>query len=382
MSTKLGAHVTGPNRNGYGPFCEAGPAMVLAVNEGGALVEARGKSGGVTTTIFRDTSIYKEFPPLAEWTENEAKLAAAYWWPAIRDKWAQNPADYYCMTNEQGGNDAHSYRVAIAYERRIMQLANAEGYKVCVLNLATGSPGSMTMWEGVCLPFIFEAHQAGNIYGRHAYGPNGLLVPLGGNTARPLVELAHLREFEGRLAITELGFDTGYGFVGIEHFIRQAIAYDNIAMSYPDMVGFALWELGNTEFEANWQDALPGITSYLHSVPAPAPLPPPIVEPEPPPPPPIGDPDFKSVLDRAVWNEHILRGIRFNPDAALQKVIRAGCRYGIPIREIAVQYAGKTYMAQTRQDLVTNELRLFYWTPEGGVVDGGPVMPPDLSGDE
>ncbi len=296
--TKLGAHV-GKDRNGYGPFCEAGPALVVCLDEGGAAVEAKEKSGGLTTTIFRDTSIYLEFPQLAEWTEAEATRAAGLWWFALRAKWLQNPADYYTITNEQGGggDDPHAYRVLIAYERRIMQLANAAGYKVCVLNLATGSPGDLGMWADVCLPFIREACEAGNIYGRHAYGSPDIM-PLDGNTARPFQELAYLDDFGGRMAITELGFNGGYGFPGVDHFVNQVTAFDSLSSAYPNLIGYALWELrSNPKFNANWQDALPKVTEYLHSVPSPQPIP--IPQPVPVPPPPEPEPEEYPLLTLA-----------------------------------------------------------------------------------
>ena len=44
--------------------------------------------------------------------------------------WSQNPADYYQITNEQGGNDWQSYGNLVDYEREVMRLANADGFKV------------------------------------------------------------------------------------------------------------------------------------------------------------------------------------------------------------------------------------------------------------
>jgi hypothetical protein len=41
MYTKLGIHVNPGPRGGFGPLSAAAPAVVLAVEEGGALLEAR-----------------------------------------------------------------------------------------------------------------------------------------------------------------------------------------------------------------------------------------------------------------------------------------------------------------------------------------------------
>ncbi len=55
--TKLGAHITTGPRNGYGSFCDAKPAVVIGVGEGGALTEAKEKSGGHNITIYRDPTV-------------------------------------------------------------------------------------------------------------------------------------------------------------------------------------------------------------------------------------------------------------------------------------------------------------------------------------
>ena len=133
----------------------------------------------------------------------------------------ENPADYYTLTNEQGGNDPEAYRNLIAYERELMRLANADGFKVCVLNLAGGSPGDLTLWQEEIAPFIKEAWAADNIYGRHVYGGN--LVDAGGHVlsgqpSRPIEESSWLNSqgHHGGLAITECGLDGGVNFAGIE----------------------------------------------------------------------------------------------------------------------------------------------------------------------
>ena len=56
--SKIGAHTTGAPRTGYGDFCKARPAVVTAVDDGGALGEVKRESDGHTVTIFRDTSVY------------------------------------------------------------------------------------------------------------------------------------------------------------------------------------------------------------------------------------------------------------------------------------------------------------------------------------
>ncbi|MHC4707872.1 MAG: hypothetical protein ACYS8I_12400, partial [Planctomycetota bacterium] len=187
--TNLGAHITGHPRHGYDIFAAENPRLVVSVDDGGVLIETKRLSGGHTVTVFRDTTVYLEAPgdinskdPDVTWEQ-----FASYWYNdhgnanngGLKKKWQQNQADYYTLTNEQGGNDPEAYRNLIAYERELMKLANADGLKVCVLNLAGGSPGDFTLWQEEIAPFIIEAWQAGNIYGRHVYGGN--LVDAGGH---------------------------------------------------------------------------------------------------------------------------------------------------------------------------------------------------------
>ena len=128
--SKLGAHVVTGGRNGYGPYCGAKPAVVLAVNEGGALVEAKANSGGHTFTVFRDTSVYLDAPHgIDQATPDEARQMADGHWPALLSKWQQNPADAYTVLNEPAGHDLAVMPSYLAYELRMMELAEADGLK-------------------------------------------------------------------------------------------------------------------------------------------------------------------------------------------------------------------------------------------------------------
>lgn len=271
--SKIGAHVTGEERNGYGEYCTAKPRVVIAVNQGGALEEAKANSGGHTYTIFRDTTVYPEAPGDINNSQATFPQMAAYWYPQLREKWRQNPADAYCITNEQGGNepDGQEMHNLVAYEREVMKLANADGLKVCVLNLAGGTPGDIEKWKEIYAPFIKEAMAAGNVYGRHAYGENNVLVPPDGNAGRPFAEADYLKSIgaNGGIVVTECGFQGGYDYVGTAQFVEQTRKYDIFMRNYDNIIGFCMWELGDTEFKANWQNALPETTHWLLNNPTP-----------------------------------------------------------------------------------------------------------------
>jgi len=142
MSTKFGLHVASGSHNGYGDVVAAAPAVVLAVGEGGALVEAREKSVAApgaaprTITIFRDQTVFHDAPPgIDQMSEAQARAAADQYWPQLKEKYRLNPADYYQVTNEYGGDNPTSLANLVAFETRLMELAERDGFK-----LAVGSP--------------------------------------------------------------------------------------------------------------------------------------------------------------------------------------------------------------------------------------------------
>jgi hypothetical protein len=160
MSTKFGLHVTQGSRNRFGDVVAAAPAVVLAVGEGGALVEARDKSSGRTITIFREQTVYHDAPPgLDQMSEVQARQAAEQYWPQLVDRYRLNPADYYQAVNETGGDNPTSLRNIVAFEIRLMELAEADGYRLCVGNPAGGSPGSWELWVEHYVRLIRRAAQ-------------------------------------------------------------------------------------------------------------------------------------------------------------------------------------------------------------------------------
>lgn len=273
--TKLGAHVNTGGRTGYGPFCEEAPALVVAVDEGGALLEAKEKSNGRTVTVFRDTSVYREAPPGIDNPDVEIEWLVERYWPQLRAKWAENPADFYQITNEQGGggDDLMAVRRVVAYERAVMQRANAEGFPVVVLNLASGSPDIVT-WRDEMAPLIAEAWRAGNAYGRHVYGRPYLVDEYGevmaGETFRPFEEVAYLNgvlRVTGQLLVTEIGLHSGFDYESVERHTSQMVDYDAAAREVNDIVGLAQWTLGQWGTGTpQWNDAIPALIDYMGTV--------------------------------------------------------------------------------------------------------------------
>jgi hypothetical protein len=346
--SKIGVHVVQGSRNGYGGFVSSKPAVVLAINEGGALEEAWAESDGHTYTIFRDMKVYKEAPGDINNPPGTYAQMASYWYPQLKQIWDLNPADFYTITNEQGGNDPQSYRNLVAYEREIMKLANADGYKVCVLNLASGSPGNLDMWTEICLPFILEAGEKGNIYGRHVYG--GDLVNqfgeiLSGAPLRPVQEMEILEgnEYASGVVLTEVGIDGGYGYAG-DRLVAQLTLYEQGLENQGLLIGICGWTLGDNSHNANFENSLPELTMYNLANPTPRWMPPN-----------INDPPPSESLEEHIWNVSIEQQVMsLNPDAALQRVIFAD-GYVPVMSEFWTRYNNKEYALQAAEHLQTGD---------------------------
>lgn len=284
--SKLGAHITTGPRNGYGPFVAAKPAVVIGVGEGGALLEAKDKSGGHTITIYRDPTVYLNTPPgMDPMTPAQARAAADFYWPYLVAKWRLNPADYYTILNEAAAHDTAAIATYVAYETRILELAEAEGLRCCVTNLSTGTPddgrvaggdstGGIETWKQFYVPLIARAFAGGHIYGRHAYDQDGI--------DRAFQEAEYLRSIglTGGIVITECGLQGGFGYVGDEAWLSWAKELDTELRQHPLIIGACLWTLGDWH-GANWQTALPAVTQHIAANPTPKWTPPTPQEPPP-----------------------------------------------------------------------------------------------------
>ncbi|NLF66674.1 MAG: peptidoglycan DD-metalloendopeptidase family protein [Chloroflexi bacterium] len=284
MSTKFGLHVASGSHNGYGDVVAAAPAVVLAVGEGGALVEAREKSVAApgaaprTITIFRDQTVFHDAPPgIDQMSEAQARAAADQYWPQLKEKYRLNPADYYQVTNEYGGDNPTSLANLVAFETRLMELAERDGFKLAVGSPAGGSPGSWELWVRFYVPLIRRAGEGGHIYSRHAYGgvvhPDGiatLTAPDGqaadDNAGRPFREAAYLRAQGIRtpIVITEAGQNGGFRFPGVDTFMEDMARYDRLCRQHENIWGFCAWTYGKyLDFPANIEPASSRMADYL-----------------------------------------------------------------------------------------------------------------------
>jgi murein DD-endopeptidase MepM/ murein hydrolase activator NlpD len=260
------------------------------------------------------------------------------------------------------------------YEREVMKLANADGFKVCVLNLAGGSPGDFTLWTDICTPLILEAWAAGNIYGRHVYGDplvNGDGLPEPGQPMRPIEEIAYLLALGGNggLAITECGLDGGYAPADFT-FYEQMTKYSEALGASDAIIGFAMWNLGNwQDGGTNWQNLTDDFAAYMFENPSPPWQP---GEPT--------DPEPGETLQEHLWSVSIeQQTISLNPNAALQKAIFADDFVPV-MSEYWTRYDEDDYAEMAAEHLGTGERRVYYarvpeWTNVQWTVDPNPAEP-------
>ena len=353
----IGGSVVQGSRNGFADFCVAKPSVLVGVNEGGALTEAWGLSGGHTITIYRATSIYLDAPPgIDQATPDEGVAMANNYYPLLKARFALNPADYYIVFNEPAANSIAVMPTYIAYETRMMILAENDNLKLCVLNLATGTPddgsvaggdpnGGMEVWKQMYVPHILRAYAGGHIYGRHAY-EDDYVVPIRGQIQRIFAELNYLRsvDWNGGLAITELGFNGGYGYVGDTQFVSQVRQFEAIIRDDPNIIGPCWWTLGDWN-NSNWQTAISGLVPYMEANPT-APWTPPENGSVPP----------IETKEQYLWRVGVAEqetcGIRLNDEAALEREIKIESRIPV-ISEVTAVYPGdqKPYTIQAGEDL-------------------------------
>jgi len=320
--SKIGAHVSGHPRYTIETFCRAKPAVILGLNDSGVLAEAKKWSDGHVWTVYRTTEVYGERPPDMHDPPGTYAQMAHYWYldanPSLKEKYSQNKADMCIVTNEAGGGEGsdvrQNYKNLVAYEREIMKLANADGYKVAVLALGGGSPGDFSIWQEICVPFIKEAFEAGNWYARHAYTDNWDRIE---REAQYLIDVGL---GWGPMIVTEFGFDDGYGQI---HDAAKIKEWDQRLMAYSNVVGFCLWEYGRREFNANIDHIVPQLAPYMETH---------LTDKwqwgQPPPPP------NQETWKQKAWRitsemQRTLRGgIQLNPAAGIQERIEADSRAG------------------------------------------------------
>jgi murein DD-endopeptidase MepM/ murein hydrolase activator NlpD len=342
--SKIGAHVSGHPRHTFRDFLRADPAAVLGLNDSGIFTEVDEENQGHSYKIYRTTRVYGERVPDLHDPPGTYDQMAKYWWEeatplSLHDDYAQNlGADFYIPDNEPTGGESddpneirQNCKNVVAYERALMKLMNAAGFKMGVLALGGGSPGDFQIWKEICVPFIAEAYQTGNYYVRHAYE---------GNWDRVYREAQYLLDNGlgyGGMFVTEWGFDGGYGQI---HDVQKIKDEDAVLAAFPNVVAFCLWEYGDTEFHANIDGIVPQLIPYMQANQTPKWKP--------------GTPLPNKTLEEFLWDESVAEqkrvGLSLNPEAALQKKLNS-LQLQVVHNEATRKYGNDSYVIQGGESL-------------------------------
>ena len=270
MTNQIGAHMS---RNGV---AKQWPTRAILSYGGNGL----GEQHKDTIVIFRSPGIAER--PSDLYT-NPAPMAdiAKYWYDkqfkplfvAITATYPDNPI-YFVLTNEACGTDEEEVIKHISYERELCKLAKADGFRCGIGKLANGTPQwDSGLWQKHYAPWIVEAwNDYGAIYLRHVYG--GDLVNADGSISkaepyypyRVMDELQVLQSlgWKGGLFISECGLDGGYGKADWNRFVFQITKFEQALRPYADnVIGFAWWECGATDWGADYTDYLKQMTGYM-----------------------------------------------------------------------------------------------------------------------
>jgi hypothetical protein len=270
--SKLGVHVVIGPRTGYGDFlrrcARSGQpvSLVKAVDEGSALVEAKGYSSK-TVTIFR-THLPCDVPP-GNFTGNPYHVAET-WMNTIVPIWRKNPADYYEPINEPDPDSIEGYIWLNQFTERCIEIAEENGFRLALYSFASGVPEIEEFAR--LAPSLKRAKRGGHILSLHEYGlPSSMRASYPSLTTRYRQYYAHVMipmECVVPVAISEAAPNGGHNWGGKDFFLSEVTWYDKELMRDPYVIGAALFTLGAWA-NANFEVALPTLADWIINHPTP-----------------------------------------------------------------------------------------------------------------
>jgi hypothetical protein len=289
---KIGVHVNGPHRNGYGPFitetaavdkpvavvkcyqewgaayepAQSSPKTLLvgrASQAGGYSLEGMNEHLGQDPAAFAETVFNNALLPLWNSSDNTRKIQV---WEVFNE-W-----------------DAH-YDWQSKFLIRLMDLAETANppRRVALFGSATGTP-PVSAW-----PYVADACRRAKAHGNHVLAlheypldapdpppdghPPGLLMDA--YNAHPEELILRYRKLyrylipqnaDCPLVITEVAQGAGGNFseIGTDWFVQDFGWYDARMREDPYVIGCCIFTLGGVGWGgANFQDALPTLTQYI-----------------------------------------------------------------------------------------------------------------------
>ncbi len=278
--SKLGLHVVGGPRDGLDVFllrCAVADhpvAVIKCVDDFEAAFKAKALSDK-TLTVGRVNAAWlsrknevdlqawepPEFTPQVEFHYTTAQEAAEKYYELVLPTWKLNPViDVWETFNEfswHWGWQADFYL-------RLMDLAEADGYRLGLWSPSTGNPPEEFYPEIARTCQRAKAH-GNHILCVHEYGLDGLLKDAPRDLVTRYRQLYRYLEQEDAvipLVISEAGENGGGGFTGVEVFVDDFAWYDRQLSQDSYVIGCAAWTLGEWS-GANFSAALPALADYI-----------------------------------------------------------------------------------------------------------------------
>ncbi len=230
--TKLGFHVASDKRTGAGELLAAGAPLVVCVDQN--MIEEAKRAGAVVA--FRAKKAPGGDNPQGIDHEHVSNMPARAFalMKTVTPIWKQNPgADYYLPNNEWDIGDLDSGALINAFAMECMKIADALGFKLGILNFATGCPSddpangrpcSMEERLDTVLPALSYAAAHDHAISLHVHAvDHGDLQTTGEAIAlryRRLVRFCQVHGFTPKILITELSNGVG----GVEPNMTRYLA--------------------------------------------------------------------------------------------------------------------------------------------------------------
>lgn len=173
--SELGVHVASNNRTGFGDILDAGPAVVVTVDQD-VMAEVRQRAPKAKIAFRTQQPDGADNPPgLLETPIADIPLVATRWCESRWPIWEVNPgADWYIVNNELDVSDLDSARKLNAFYLACMAWLETHGLRAGICSFSTGCPsddGGLTLeqrWEPL-LPAVAYAARHGHVIVLHAH---------------------------------------------------------------------------------------------------------------------------------------------------------------------------------------------------------------------
>lgn len=188
--SELGVHVASGNRTGLGEILDAGPAVVVAIDQD-VRAEVRQRAPGAKLAFRTQQPDGNDNPPgLLETPLADIPLVAARWCESRWPIWQSNAgADWYIVNNELDVSTLESAQKLNAFFLACMAWCEGVGLRAGICSFSTGCPsddGGLTLeqrWQPL-LPAVAYAALHGHVIVLHAHAmDHGPLSRTGENIA-------------------------------------------------------------------------------------------------------------------------------------------------------------------------------------------------------